>query len=146
MLVVHPPSSVFSKRHAPSWLLFTLSAGCVNAVAFLACARFVTHITGTVSRLGIDASAVTLALDYSGLFGVFAGSVEGARDFAFLSVLSFAMGLQNAAVATSTGMLVRTTHMTGPQPISAYISPWRSIPKGALAERRLPTPRCAQEK
>jgi uncharacterized membrane protein YoaK (UPF0700 family) len=24
------------------------------------------------------------------------------------------MGLQNAAVATSTGMLVRTTHMTGP--------------------------------
>ena len=31
-----------------------------------------------------------------------------------LSILSFAMGLQNAAVATSTGLLVRTTHLTGP--------------------------------
>lgn len=163
MIVVHPPSSVFSRRHAPSWLLFSFSAGCVNATAFVACARFITHVTGTVSRIGIDASAVTLALDYglvlfcfiagalaaatlidarhhqhktplhavplfgvsailtivgvagiSGLFGVFGGSVEGARDFAFLSILAFAMGLQNAAVATSTGMLVRTTHMTGP--------------------------------
>jgi uncharacterized membrane protein YoaK (UPF0700 family) len=31
-----------------------------------------------------------------------------------LSLLSFAMGLQNGAVATSTGMVVRTTHLTGP--------------------------------
>jgi uncharacterized membrane protein YoaK (UPF0700 family) len=31
-----------------------------------------------------------------------------------LSLLSFAMGLQNATVATSTGMAIRTTHMTGP--------------------------------
>jgi uncharacterized membrane protein YoaK (UPF0700 family) len=48
------------------------------------------------------------------VFGIFGGSVEGPRDFAFLSILAFAMGLQNAAVATSTGQLVRTTHMTGP--------------------------------
>lgn len=31
-----------------------------------------------------------------------------------LSLLSFAAGLQNAAVASTTGMAVRTTHLTGP--------------------------------
>lgn len=163
MLSLHSQQSVFSLRHSPSWFLLAFSAGSVNAIAFLACARFVTHMTGTVSRIGMDAQAVTLALDYgvvlacfvagamasaailegryhqdkrplhaaplvlvttilaavalagmAGVFGEFSGSVEGPRDFAFLSVLAFAMGLQNAAVATSTGALVRTTHMTGP--------------------------------
>lgn len=31
-----------------------------------------------------------------------------------LSLLSFAMGLQNAAVSSTTGLTVRTTHLTGP--------------------------------
>ncbi len=163
MLSVHSPDSVFSLRHAPSWVLLAFSAGAVNAIAFFACQRFVTHVTGTVTNMGIDASYVTLALDYafvlvcfilgamassalldgrhhrhkkvrhsvpllavsgillgvgvagvSGAFGRYGGSVESTRDFAFLSLLSFAMGMQNAAVATSTGSLVRTTHMTGP--------------------------------
>ncbi len=161
MLSLHTPHSVLSLRHAPSWLLLAASAGSVNAIAFLACARFVTHLTGTVSRIGIDAG--TVALDYglvlgcfvlgamssatlievryqrrqqplyvlplaivaailallalagkAGLFGQFGGSVEGPHDLAFLAIVAFAMGLQNASVATSTGMLVRTTHMTGP--------------------------------
>lgn len=161
MLALHTPQTVFSLRHAPSWLLLAFSAGSVNAIAFLACSRFVTHVTGTVSNIGME--RWTLALDYcvvlgcfvigamsssalidgryhqnkrplyavpltlvsatlaliavlgmAGVFGAFGGSVEGPRDFAFLSLLAFAMGLQNAAVATSTGLLVRTTHMTGP--------------------------------
>lgn len=49
-----------------------------------------------------------------GWFGTFGGSVDHPLDFVFLCALSLAMGLQNAAVATSTGMLVRTTHLTGP--------------------------------
>lgn len=163
MLALHGPESVFSLRHAPSWMLLAFSAGSVNAIAFFACARFVTHVTGTTTRIGMDAGSITLALDYLvvllcfvagamtaaamldgrhhsnkrplyalplvivaavlasvaaagslGVFGPFAGSVEGPRDFAFLSILAFAMGLQNAAVATSTGLVVRTTHMTGP--------------------------------
>ena len=163
MLALHTHQTVFSLRHAPSWLVLAFAAGSVNAIAFLACSRFVTHVTGTVTRIGLDANAVTLALDYSvvlacfivgamssvalldgrhhqkkkplyfaplvavaailtalavagtsGVFGTFGGSVEGPRDFAFLSILAFAMGLQNAAVATTTGMIVRTTHMTGP--------------------------------
>ena len=161
MLSLHTPRSVFSLRHAPSWLLLACSAGSVNAIAFMACSRFVTHVTGTVSRIGIDSG--TIALDYAlvlgcfilgamssatlievryhrrqqplyamplamvaailallaltgsaGLFGKFGGSVEDPHDFVFLAIVAFAMGLQNAAVATSTGMLVRTTHMTGP--------------------------------
>lgn len=163
MRALHAPQAVFSLRHLPSWLLLAFSAGAVNVIAYLACSRFVTHVTGTVSSIGMDASTVTLALDYAvvlgcfiigamsstalldgrhhqkkrplfalplvfvslilallgaaglfGLFGTFGGSVEGPRDFAFLSILAFAMGMQNAAVATSTGQLVRTTHMTGP--------------------------------
>lgn len=163
MPALHSPGAVFSLRHAPSWLLLAASAGAVNTVAFFACSRFVTHVTGTISHVGMDAGSVVLALDYglvlacfvvgamtaaalidgrhhrkkpalyaapliavsailagvalaghAGWFGTFGGSVEGPRDFGFLSVLAFAMGLQNAAVATSTGMLVRTTHMTGP--------------------------------
>lgn len=163
MRALHAPEAVFSLRHLPSWLLLAFSAGAVNVIAYIACSRFVTHVTGTVSSIGMDASTVSLALDYTavlccfiigamsasalldgrhyqkkrplfalplllvsailvsigvagmfGAFGAFGGSVEGPRDFAFLSILAFAMGLQNAAVATSTGALVRTTHMTGP--------------------------------
>jgi uncharacterized membrane protein YoaK (UPF0700 family) len=135
----------------------------VNVIAFMACARFVTHVTGTVSQMGKDAPSVSLALDYAavlasfvlgaavsatlldgryaqkkrplyavplvavsvmlvgvavagsaGLFGEFGGTIETAHDFVLLGILAFASGLQNAAVATSTGLVVRTTHMTGP--------------------------------
>lgn len=48
------------------------------------------------------------------VFGPFGRTVETPGDFVLLSVLGFAMGLQNASVATTTGMIVRTTHMTGP--------------------------------
>ncbi len=158
-----PTQAVFSLRHAPSWILLAFAAGSVNAGAFLACHRFVTHVTGTVTRIGIDAGSWWLVLDYAivlfcfiagafasvlfldgrrhngkqamwsaplvavstiltgvavlgslGVFGEFGGSVEGARDFLLLSVLAFAMGLQNASVASTTGNAVRTTHMTGP--------------------------------
>jgi carbonic anhydrase/acetyltransferase-like protein (isoleucine patch superfamily)/uncharacterized membrane protein YoaK (UPF0700 family) len=162
MPALHTQQTILSLRHMPSWLLLALSAGSVNAVAFLACSRFVTHVTGTVTLMGMDARSIVLAADYllvltcfivgamasarwidiryyrqrrpfyplplvlvavilfalalggvHGVFGTFGGSVEGRRDFAFLSIMAFAMGLQNAAVATTTGFVVRTTHLTG---------------------------------
>lgn len=160
-MVVHEKNELTTQRHLPSWALFAFSAGAVNAGALLACQRFVAHVTGTVTRIGVGATQV-LALDYLlvlvafiggaaaaillakkrgsagspaywipltvvsvllvlvaglggvGAFGVFGGTVESAHDFALLAVLSFAMGMQNAAVAVSTGLAVRTTHMTGP--------------------------------
>lgn len=159
-MILHPETELVTRRHMPSWALFAFAAGAVNAGALLACQRFVAHVTGTVTRIGVDAGGV-LALDYAlvlvtfiagamaavllvrkagkktpaywlplsivsailvvvaitgalGKLGPFGGSVETAHDFALLAVLSFAMGMQNAAIATSTGMAIRTTHMTGP--------------------------------
>lgn len=163
MAALHKPDEIFSARHLPTWLMLTFAAGCVNATTFVACARFVTHVTGTVSRIGMEIAHLVLMLDFvlvlscfivgamfsgvlingrvhrgkrplyavpllivaaltaavalaghAGLLGTFGGDVDQPGDFVLLSVLSFASGLQNAAVATSTGLLVRTTHLTGP--------------------------------
>lgn len=143
--------------------MLAFAAGAVNAGAFLANERFVTHVTGIVSRIGLDVGRWPLLFDYFivlvcfiagaaasvlaidgrrhrgrhalwsvpllvvaliltgiavagelGAFGAFGGTVEQPVDFFVLSILAFAMGLQNAAVATTTGLAVRTTHMTGP--------------------------------
>lgn len=150
-------------RNFPTWVLLAFGAGCVNAGGFFACQRFVTHLTGTSTRIGMDVGSWTLmaeygvillcfmlgaaasvwllegrllrgkpplpwlpltlvssllltvaALGHAGVFGPFGQTVETFGDFVMLSLLSFAMGLQNASVATSTGLAVRTTHMTGP--------------------------------
>lgn len=163
MITLHQPNEIFSRRHLPTWLMLAFAAGCVNATALLACERFVTHVTGTVTRIGmavaklavlvdfvlvlaafiagsmtasflingrahqgkkphhtaplVIVSSVTLlcgVLGHLGYFGRFGGSPDQPADFVLLSLLSFASGLQNAAVATSTGSLVRTTHLTGP--------------------------------
>jgi uncharacterized membrane protein YoaK (UPF0700 family) len=160
---LHPPTAVFSSRHAPSWWLLAFAAGAVNAGALLACQRFVSHVTGNVTLMGADAVQGWLGVEYAlvlasfvlgaatsvlaiegrlhrgraamhhvpllvvaaiiaaaafaghaGTFGAFGGSIEQPPDFVLLAILGFAMGLQNATVATSTGMAVRTTHMTGP--------------------------------
>jgi len=162
-VALHAPPTIFSLRHLPSWMLLAFSGGAVNAGAFLACQRFVSHVTGTATRLGLDVGLWELMLDYGiviacfvagamasvvaldgryhrgktpayalplvivsailvmvamagsvGIFGPFGQTVEEPADFALLSLLGFAMGLQNAAVATTTGLAIRTTHMTGP--------------------------------
>jgi uncharacterized membrane protein YoaK (UPF0700 family) len=163
MLTLHKPDAIFSRRHVPTWLMLTFAAGSVNAAAVLACARFVTHVTGTVTKLGLEWGNIVLMADFAavivcfiagamfsafvingrarrdkkplfglpllivasllatagaaghmGIFGKFGETIDTPADFVLLSMLSFAMGLQNAAVATSTGLLVRTTHLTGP--------------------------------
>jgi uncharacterized membrane protein YoaK (UPF0700 family) len=62
--VLHSSAEVLSPRHAASWMLLTLAAGAVNAGALVACDRFVTHVTGTVTRIGADFGAWVLMLDY----------------------------------------------------------------------------------
>jgi len=163
MLTLHKRDDVFSLRHVPSWLMLCFAAGAINSTALLTCERFVTHVTGTVTRLGMEVMRLNILLDFAlvvasfvlgsmlsglllngralrgkrpyfslplwiaasitvavglaghaGWFGPVGGAVDQPLDFVLLCSLSFAMGLQNAAVATSTGMLVRTTHLTGP--------------------------------
>jgi uncharacterized membrane protein YoaK (UPF0700 family) len=163
MQPLHTQETIFSLRHMPSWLLLSAAAGTVNAIGFVAHARFVTHVTGTISKIGIDAGggsagwvafecavilgclvlgatssaplvggradgsgarhalplivvttilAALAGLGALGVFGTF-GSDDEPKNFVFLLALSFAMGLQNASVAVSTRLVVRTTHMTG---------------------------------
>lgn len=142
------------------WVGLTAVAGAVNAGAYLCCRSFVSHVTGTMTMLGVDFGAWALAFDYglvfacfvggaavsvviidawcagkkhgwavpvlgvvailafvavagrSGMFGAFGGSVEEPTDFLQLSLLSFSMGLLNAA-AMRTGSTQRVTHLTG---------------------------------
>ena len=163
-MTLHTPETIYSPRHVPSWLLLAGAAGMVNGFAFLECEQFVSHVTGTVTRLGLEWPHVGLAAEYAVIFVSFlAGAVaatvaiqararRGKRPrwaiplvtvaliliglalagragalgrfgvthaadpppVILLSLLAFAMGLQNAAVASTTGLAVRTTHLTGP--------------------------------
>lgn len=161
--ILHTPDTIFSARHTPSWLLLAGASGLVNGLAFLACEQYVTHVTGTATRLGLEWPHAGIALEYAvvvlsfifgamasvlalqarifrgrhpywamplvivaltltgvaligltGVFGPFGGVVTADPPFVLLSLLAFASGLQNAAVATCTGLAVRTTHLTGP--------------------------------
>ncbi len=163
-ITLHTPDTIYAPRHVPSWLLLAAGAGIVNGFAFRMCEQFVTHVTGTVTRLGLESVTAGFVLDYAivvasfitgaavsvislqarawrgdrprwatplvtvalilfgtavagrmGVFGAFGGThAADEPPVILLSVLAFAMGLQNAAVASTTGLAVRTTHLTGP--------------------------------
>lgn len=169
-------SSVHDQRNLPMWVALSFAAGAVNATALAGCQRFVSHVTGTMTRVGADYDSLRLLVDYGavlaafvvgamtsfwaidgrrlqgkspavafplllvasvlvvvgvagvlGAFGPFGRTVETTGDFVMLGLLAFAMGLQNASVATTSGMIVRTTHMTGPLTdlsiaLAAYVS------------------------
>jgi uncharacterized membrane protein YoaK (UPF0700 family) len=163
-ITLHTPDTIYALRHVPSWLALACAAGAVNGFAFLTCEQFVSHVTGTATRIGLEWRHLEFAAEYSvilvsfvagavasviwiqgrayrgqqprwstplvsvalilagaaiagyyGVFGTFGGQVTSDRPpFTLLSILAFAMGLQNAAVASTTGLAVRTTHLTGP--------------------------------
>ncbi len=56
---------LLSPRHGTTMLLLAAAAGAVNAGAFAVCDRFVTHVTGTLTRIGTDAAHWLLMLEYS---------------------------------------------------------------------------------
>ncbi|MEW6777491.1 MAG: YoaK family protein, partial [Bdellovibrionota bacterium] len=57
-----PPKTIFH------WLLLAFLAGSVNAGAFLACGRFVTHVTGFATHFGVD----LVEHRYADALGIFA--------------------------------------------------------------------------
>ncbi len=163
-VALHTPETIYTPRHIPSWLLLSGAAGFVNGFAFVACEQFVTHVTGTVTRAGLESLQFGIAAKYLIIFISFvvgaAAAVVLVRTRAranapdrwftplfavalillavaiigsnggflpigskvasdhppvlLLSLLAFAAGLQNASVASTTGMSVRTTHLSGP--------------------------------
>lgn len=58
---VHTPDVVFSPDHLPTWFGLAFSAGAVNAAAFLATQRFVSHVTGTVTTTGMRGASQLVA-------------------------------------------------------------------------------------
>jgi uncharacterized membrane protein YoaK (UPF0700 family) len=47
-------SIVHDRSMLPVWLAAAASAGMVNTITYLACQRFVTHVTGTLTHVGAD--------------------------------------------------------------------------------------------
>ena len=163
-ITLHTPDTIYAVRHLPSWFSLACAAGAVNGFAFLNCEQFVSHVTGTATRVGIEWNHIGLLVEYttvllsfivgavastiwiqarayrgksprwatplfavavilvgtaivgySGVLGPLRGQITSdPPPVVLLSVLAFAMGLQNAAVASTTGLAVRTTHLTGP--------------------------------
>lgn len=164
VVTLHTPDTIYAARHIPSWFALACAAGAVNGFAFLSCEQFVSHITGTATRVGLEWHYLGFAAEYAiilgsfvagavasviwiqgrayrgqqprwatplifvafilattavaghhGLFGPFGEQITSDEPPSMLlSILAFAMGLQNAAVASTTGLAVRTTHLTGP--------------------------------
>ena len=175
-----------SRRLLPVWFALAFAGGAVNASALSACQRFVSHITGCLTRFAMDYTSLRLVFDYGavvcafvlgamssvwfldgrrrrglapyiaaplglvavtlvlatvgglmGYFGRFGTTVETNADFVLLGLLAFAMGLQNASVGTITGMMVRTTHMTGPlTDFSVALGSYARIPEVRAPARR----------
>jgi len=146
------------------WFLLAFNAGVVNTGGYLACHRFVTHVTGFATLSGADAASgrfddavgiltvpvyflfgvmvsaylvdhrihsgrkplyalvmatITLLLlvaaigGYLGFFGGFGADPDLSHDYILLALLCGSSGLQNAALTTSSGSTIRTTHLTG---------------------------------
>ncbi|HEU4407099.1 MAG TPA: DUF1275 domain-containing transporter [Polyangiaceae bacterium] len=62
---------IFAPRPLLGWLGFSLTAGWVNASAFLACRNFISHVTGMVTSLALDLPRLTLALESVLVLGAF---------------------------------------------------------------------------
>jgi uncharacterized membrane protein YoaK (UPF0700 family) len=147
-----------------NWFVLSFLSGSVNVGGFLACNRFVTHVTGFATLFGLDFAhgdydravgilsvplyfligamtsaylidrrfhrglppryawvmglvalflCLVVVLGTCDAFGEFGEPMRLKRDYFLLSFLCAASGLQNAAITTSTGAAVRTTHLTG---------------------------------
>jgi uncharacterized membrane protein YoaK (UPF0700 family) len=147
------------------WFILAFLAGSVNAGGYLACHRFVSHVTGFATLAGVSIEQrdwveavgilaiplyfllgamlsayltekkfavkvhgerfapvmwiVALLLcvvavgGTTGFFGSFGGPPNIKHNFILLACLCGACGLQNAAITSSSGFTIRTTHMTG---------------------------------
>ncbi len=158
------PQDIVKNRLIGLWSLLAFQAGFINSIGFLACQRYVSHVTGFGTQMGMIAGegkyllalemlsapaafvfgawfngwltvarqsrglvprydwvtllmplglATLLVAGEQGAFGRFGEPLLLARDFVFLSSLSFLCGMQNACFATLTKGQIRTTHLTG---------------------------------
>ncbi|RPJ71251.1 MAG: DUF1275 domain-containing protein, partial [Alphaproteobacteria bacterium] len=55
-----------------------------------------------------------LILGINGYLGEFGEPLTAQRDYFLMFILAFTCGLQNAVISSASGMVIRTTHLTGP--------------------------------
>lgn len=55
-----------------------------------------------------------LLLGIGGYLGEFGEPLTARRDYFLMFILAFTCGLQNAVISSASGMVIRTTHLTGP--------------------------------
>lgn len=106
---------LLSPRAVLAWTLFSLAAGSVNGAAFMACRSFVTHVTGTITNVGIDAGNPALVAEYLLVFVMFIiGAMvsvllhetvsPSSRALVILPFLAVAIVLVGVALAGSAGV------------------------------------------
>ncbi len=118
-LVLHPQQSVLAGRQMVSFWFFAMAAGAANAGAFLVCERFVTHVTGTVTRIGLDANNWLLMVDYglvlvSFIFGAMCSVLPLQRQVARGQPPSHAAGLWAVAAILAAIALAGHWGLFGP--------------------------------
>jgi uncharacterized membrane protein YoaK (UPF0700 family) len=118
-------SGTFTDLGQKTWrmtLVFDSAAIILSFIAGAVASICMLHMrarSGDKPRWATPLVSVTLLLigvavaGRAGLFGDAADEKTG-PPVLLLSMLAFAMGAQNAAVAATTGLAVRTTHVTGP--------------------------------
>ncbi len=118
--LLHHAPDVLSLQHGPSWMILALAAGAVNAGAFVACTRFVSHVTGVVSRIGLDGGAWAAVLEYTLVLGCFIGgamtSVLAIQARALRGSARFMLSRSSRSRPSSPGL--------GPPGTSAPLEPW----------------------
>lgn len=70
------------------------------------------HYATTMALVAACLFAAALAGSFE-LFGIFGNEFYVKHDFVLIALLCLASGLQNAAITSSSGSTVRTTHLTG---------------------------------
>lgn len=97
-MTLHTPETIYSPRHVPSWLLLSAAAGIVNGFAFLTCQQFVTHVTGTLTRLGLEWWHACVGLGIRGCPDrIFSGRHRSHHQHSNASKFHFSHALGNTA-------------------------------------------------
>jgi len=86
------PKDFVKKRYISLWATLAFQAGCINSLGFLACRRFVSHVTGFGTQVGISLGDFNYGLAFE-LFTAPLSFIFGAWFSGYLTVARSSRGL-----------------------------------------------------